>query len=154
MKKLTCCFTGHRMIYNEDAATIKKNLSDRVETLINEGIIYFGAGGALGFDMYAAETVIELKKVYPYIRLVLVLPCRDYDKYWTDEQKNRYSKIRNDADKIIYIEEEYYPGCMQKRNRHLVDHSSVCVTHIRKSSGGTAYTVKYASKCGLKIIDL
>lgn len=152
MKKLTCCFTGHRIIYTDDLNTIKTDLYNTVESLIKEGLIYFGVGGALGFDMYAAQAVIELKKIYESVRLVMVLPCRDYDKYWTRAQKDCYLKIRENCDKIIYTNDEYYQGCMQKRNRHLVEHSSVCVAYIRKNTGGTAYTVKYAEKCGLKVI--
>ncbi|MCL2883887.1 MAG: hypothetical protein FWF49_00185 [Oscillospiraceae bacterium] len=43
---------------------------------------------------------------------------------------------------------------LQARNRALVDHSDVCVCFLNKSTGGTAYTVKYAQKKGLSIINL
>ena len=43
---------------------------------------------------------------------------------------------------------------MHKRNRHLVDNSSVCVCYLNKENGGTAYTVRYAGKKGLEIINL
>ena len=43
---------------------------------------------------------------------------------------------------------------MHKRNRHLVDNSSVCVCYLNKENGGTAYTVDYAGKKGLEIINL
>ena len=43
---------------------------------------------------------------------------------------------------------------MAKRNRHLVDNSSVCVAYLTRSGGGTAYTVEYAKKHGLKIINI
>lgn len=43
---------------------------------------------------------------------------------------------------------------MFKRNRHLVDNSSVCVAYLTANSGGTAYTVNYAESKGLKIINL
>lgn len=154
MRRITCCFTGHRVIHNEDIETIKDNLSNIIESLIKAGIIYFGVGGALGFDMYAAEAVIEMKKKYTFIRLILVLPCREYDKFWTISQKERYAVIKKSSDKVLCTEKDYFPGCMQKRNRHLVDHSSVCVAYVRKTSGGTAYTVNYALKQGLNIINI
>lgn len=43
---------------------------------------------------------------------------------------------------------------MFKRNRHLVDCSSVCVCYLTKPSGGTAYTVKYAASGGLTIVNI
>jgi len=42
---------------------------------------------------------------------------------------------------------------MHKRNRHLVDNSSVCVCYLNKENGGTAYTVDYAGKKGLELIN-
>ena len=42
---------------------------------------------------------------------------------------------------------------MHKRDRHLVDNSSVCVCYLNKENGGTAYTVDYDSKNGLEIIN-
>ena len=41
-----------------------------------------------------------------------------------------------------------------QKNRHLVDNSSVCVAYLTQSGGGTAYTVEYANKHGLKIINI
>lgn len=40
------------------------------------------------------------------------------------------------------------------KNRHLVDNSSVCVAYLTRSGGGTAYTVEYAKKHGLKVINI
>ena len=36
----------------------------------------------------------------------------------------------------------------------MVDNSSVCVCYLNRESGGTAYTVDYARKNGLEIINL
>ena len=152
MKKLTCCFTGHRDIRPEEVAEIKKNILREVERLIKRGIIYYGCGGALGFDTLAAEVVLELRKKYNNIRLILVLPCRDQSKSWNSENRIRYDNIIKNADKIIYTSDKYYRGCMQKRNRHLVEHSCVCIAYVRKSRGGSAYTLKYANENELEII--
>ena len=152
MKELTCCFTGHRIISNAETERLEKQLYVEVESLINKGILYFGCGGALGFDMLAAETVIKLRQKYDNIRLILVLPCRQQDKYWKKNEKERYLKIIDCADKVIFTSEQYFSGCMQKRNRHLVDHSSVCIAYMRKNTGGTAYTVDYARNCGAELI--
>ncbi len=58
------------------------------------------------------------------------------------------------ANKVVYISQKYTPDCMLRRNRHLVDYSSVCICYLNKTTGGTAYTVKYAQKCGLQIINI
>lgn len=51
-------------------------------------------------------------------------------------------------------QEEYSDGCMHRRNRHLVDNSSVCVCYLNKDGGETDYTVGYARLKGLEAINL
>ena len=61
MRKHTCCFSGHRRIANGDLFIVKQKLMEAITSAIEDGYIYFGAGGALGFDTLAAQTVLELK---------------------------------------------------------------------------------------------
>ena len=121
---------------------------------IEQGYRYFGCGGALGFDTLAAQTVLRLREVYPEIRLILVLPCRDQTRGWKQADVAEYDRIMKAADKVTYTSEQYYSGCMHKRNRHLVDNSSLCICYLTEQSGGTAYTVNYARSQGLKIINV
>ena len=121
---------------------------------IEQGYRYFGCGGALGFDTLAAQTVLRLREIYPEIRLILVLPCRDQTRGWKQADVAEYDRIMKAADKVTYTSEQYYSGCMHKRNRHLVDYSSLCVCYLTEQSGGTAYTVNYARSQGLKIINV
>ena len=44
--------------------------------------------------------------------------------------------------------------CMLKRNRHLVDGSSVCIAYLAQEKGGTAYTVNYAKEHGLTVLNI
>ncbi len=154
MKEKTCCFTGHRNIPPGDCAKIQERLEDEIIRLLGLGVQYFGTGGALGFDTMAALTVLKLKPKFPYIRLILVLPCKDQTKAWCEEDIKIYNRIREKADKVVYISERYHRGCMYERNRHLADHSAFCVCYLTKKSGGTAYTVDYAKKKGLNTINL
>ena len=153
MKNSTCCFTGHRhlSVSNE---ILSARLEKQIIDLIEQGIIYYGAGGALGFDTIAALTVIKLRNQYSNIKLILVLPCKDQTKGWNDNDISVYNYILSQANKVVYTSESYYPGCMHKRNRHLVDNSSHCICYMEKDSGGTAYTVSYARDSGLTVYNL
>lgn len=122
--------------------------------MIQQGVIYFGAGGALGFDTMAAQTVLALRKQYPQIKLILVLPCKTQTRGGNEEEKATYENIKKACDKYIYISDAYTYGCMHERNRHLVDSSSYCICYLTKHSGGTAYTVEYAKKKGLTVMNL
>ena len=150
----TACFTGHRIIPPELFPMVRERLKRVLLNCIEKGYRYFGAGGALGFDTVAAETVLELKNQYPHIKLILVLPCHNQTRGWRKSDIAEYERIKSKADKVVYTAGRYYTGCMQKRNRHLVDNSSLCVCYLTGQNGGTAYTVKYAQKRGLKIINL
>ena len=154
MREKTCCFTGHRDIPARVLPLLSAELEQAVLGLISEGVRFFGAGGALGFDTLAAETVLRLRERYQQIRLILVLPCRDQTRGWKPRDIARYEAILAQADKVVYTAETYSPGCMHRRNRHLVDNSSVCVAYCTRNTGGTAYTVDYAQRQGLRIILL
>lgn len=154
MKECTCCFTGHRMLPQNKLSNISVSLEEIIIKYINEGYRYFGAGGALGFDTFAAETLLTLKRKYPYIKLILVLPCLSQTKGWNKFDVDRYNYIKTQADKIVYISKEYTSDCLLKRNRHLVNYSSLCICYLSKNSGGTAYTVNYANKNNLKIENI
>ena len=58
----TCCFTGHRIIPSGEKETIRNLLETAIEKAIQDGYRFFGAGGALGFDTLAAQTVLTLKQ--------------------------------------------------------------------------------------------
>lgn len=154
MRKQTCCFTGHRMIPSDHLPELAQNLESVLHRLIADGICYFGAGGALGFDTLAADTVLRLRKQYPQIRLILVLPCRSQTRNWRQTDIEHYEAIKSQADKTVYISDVYTPDCMHRRNRHLIDNSSVCVAYCTRSTGGSAYTVNYARQKGVRVILL
>ena len=150
----TCCFTGHRKIPEEEREQLARRLEATVEELIRAGVRYFVAGGALGFDTLAAQTILKLRTQYSQVKLILVLPCETQTRGWPEEDVRIYEEIKKAADKVRYTSVEYTRGCMHKRNRHLVDHSGVCVAYLTESRGGTAYTVDYARKNGVPVINL
>ncbi len=155
MREKTGCFTGHRQIPEKDYALIEEKLEQTIVKLYNNGIIRYCAGGALGFDTLAAETVLRLRDgSLPNLRLILVLPCLNQTKGWKAEDVVRYEETKRRANKVKYVSQEYTPGCMYKRNRHLVDGSSVCVCYQTQFRGGTAYTVNYARAHGLVIFNM
>ena len=154
MREKTACFTGHREIPKKDMRKIRQNTLNAIIKAYENGYRYFGSGGAIDFDLLAADCVLHLKKKYPDIRLILVLPCHGQTKYWSDKEIRKYNKIKKKADKVVFTSEQYYNGCMQKRNRHMVDNSSLCFCYLTKNTGGTAYTVNYAQRHGLKIVNV
>ena len=153
-KDKICCFTGHRVIV-DSLQLIKNKLKETITNMVEfDGFSEFYAGGAIGFDMLAANTVVELRQNNPNIKLTLILPCKDQDRYWNINQKIEYERIKLLADSVFYISETYTEGCMLQRNRYMVDNSQKCICYLKEMRGGTAYTVRYAAKKGVPIINL
>ena len=90
---------------------------------------------------------------YPDVKLILVLPCLSQTRGWSARDIEIYEDIKNKADKVVYTSQEYTKGCMHKRNRRLVDNSSACICHLTQKTGGTAYTVEYAKRKNLLVIN-
>ena len=150
----SCCFTGHRHVPQEDTVGLKIELDVTLRRLISRGVSDFYCGGARGFDMMAAETVIHLKKTYPFIRLYFILPCKSQTAFWTERDKQRYSFVLSHADDVQCLYEEYNKKCMYERNKELVKSADVCVCYLTEPKSGTAFTVALAAKRNLKMIPL
>lgn len=154
LKPQTCCLTGHRKLTPSEQGEIKKSLRAALLQLLSEGYRYFGAGGALGFDTLAEEAILELRTSYPEVKLILVLPCKDQEKFWRSGEIQKYREICSKADKIIYCSQQYRSGIMEKRNRRLADSASACLCYVKRKSGGAFFTSEYAKKQGLHVINL
>lgn len=143
-----CSFTGHRQVEkNFDHARFKEVLT----AFIDEGYTHFLCGMAMGFDMLAAELIIELKKDRPQIRLIACVPCEGQSRYFPAAEKERYEKILSKCDEVKVLSNHYYNGCMLVRDRYMVDNSSLLIAYKRVNEGGTYYTLKYALKQNKRI---
>lgn len=153
MKNISCCFSGHRDIPENELFSLKDRLINEITALVDRGYTRFYTGGALGFDTLAAQCVLEVKKDKPHIKLHIVMPCANQTRGWRSDSIKLHGEINSQADEVVCLSENYYRGCMQVRNRYMVDKSSVIIAYLKKSTGGSAYTVNYAEKKGLEIIN-
>lgn len=145
----TCAFTGHRVLkkdFNEE------KLSEIIDKVISSGYKTFLVGMAWGFDLKAFELLY--KKKDKNIDIIACVPCKNQEIYFKKSEKEKYLNYLEKADKIVYVSNEYFDGCMQKRNRYLVDNSSLLIAYIYSNMGGTKNTVSYAEKKGKNIIYL
>ena len=157
----SCAFTGHRPArfsfgYDESderCAALKKLLREQIEALIAEGVTDFYTGMALAVDQWAAETVLEIKKTNPAVRLTAVLPYEGQANAWTVEQRERYFETLAACDEVVTLQARYTPSCMFERNRYMVDRSGILLAvYDGGEKGGTAYTVKYARQKHRRVI--
>ena len=148
----SACFTGHR---NLGSDLNRGRLVRCIEKAVSKGCDTFICGGALGFDMLAARTVLELKNIHPHIQLHMYLPCANQTEKWSPAQKREYERILRGADLVDKTTRPYYDGCMRERNYRMVDNSDLCICYLNSMErSGTAQTVRYAKRKGLIIVNV
>ena len=152
----TCCFTGHRDLDEKNMLLATCSVITEGEKLYKKGITNFICGGALGFDMAAAQGILKLKAEHPDILLTIAQPCIDYNIGWKEKDKQTYAEIFDRSDEIIIVSPcRYFNGCMQVRDKYLVDNSSYLIAwYDGRNEGGTLYTLNCARKCGLEVINV
>ncbi len=153
-RKSGCCFSGHRTLTPPDMEKAALRIAELLPGLVAEGITHFYAGGAIGFDLAASVTVINHKRTYPGIKLTLALPCRNHTNRWRRVDEELFRRVAARADEVVYVSEEYSRGCMQLRNRYMVNRSAICLCWLTSAKGGTFNTVSYAEKQGIKVVNL
>lgn len=160
-KFYTCCFTGHRpnklpWKYNENGELfedIKFKLKTEILNMISRGYRHFISGMALGIDILCAELILEFKRKGYKINLECAVPCNNQTERWKLNQIQRYENIIAKADKVTYVSKcKYYNGCMQKRNKYMVDNSNTIIAVYNGEKGGTQQTIKYAEMQNLDVI--
>lgn len=154
MKEKACCFTGHRNIPKKDVDRILDRVDALVRALVNKGVTCFYVGGALGFDTMVAQSLFLLRDIeHLNINVILVCPFDGFISRWHEDQQQRFETMLPRYDKVIYKEETGSREAYLSRNRHLVDNSSYCIAYCTRNYGGTAYTVRYAMKNGVTVLN-
>ena len=86
LRAKTCCFTGHRDIPESEIPGIKERAKRGIRLLYNNGVRFFGVGGALGFDTLMAQLLFRLRKdELKDIKVILVYPFEGFTSQWNDD---------------------------------------------------------------------
>ncbi len=155
MKKV--CFTGHRKIPIYSKPRLMNLLTEYIEDLVSNGVYDYYAGGALGWDTMAAEAVLTVRNKNENVKLHLILPCDNASQTakFTISEKTVFDYILNLADTVEYTSQKYFPGCMARRNRKLVEYADLCLCYYddKNKSGGTLQTINFAKEKGIPVFN-
>ncbi len=116
-------------------------------------------GACYGFDLLTAGLVLEKKKLIPFdnpvkLRLIAAVPYEEQAAEWTEADRDIYYDTLALCDEVVTLNTRYRRGCFHERNRWMVDRASRLVCYHDGSASGTGYTVLYAQKKGLEIVNL
>ena len=130
MQGKVCCFFGHR---------------DAPDTLVDDLYTTFLVGGHGNFDFLAAQTVRQLRMVYPHIRLVLVAAYA--------------SALCSPRVREGGFDEAFVPDTLAKvpfkaaivcRNRWMAEQTDFVIAYVIRAEGGAYTAVEHARKKGKK----
>lgn len=157
-----CAFTGNRPEKlpwgsderDERCVELKDRIEDAVRRVYRAGARRFICGMAKGCDMYFAEAVIALRDEYYGITLEAAIPCESQTRGWPERDRERYNYILHQCDSVTLVSREYTPGCMQRRNKYMVNASQILIAAHTGVPGGTETTIHYAKSVGVRVIEL
>ena len=131
----SCFFIGHReadeRIYPQLLSEVKRHIAEC-------GVTEFIVGHYGGFDRMAARAVVEAKKEFPEIRLIMLLP------YYSSEINCKLPQG---------FDETYYPPNMEKvpkraaiisANRHIVDNTDFLIAYVWHPASNARDILEYA----------
>ena len=154
-KEKSITFTGHRIIPLVRQEEVRARLTTTVAFAYKSGMTRFYCGMALGFDLMAAEVVLSLKEQFPDIRLIAVVPFSGQSDRWDSSEQERYHRILDKADKVVTLSENYFRGCLLRRNDYMLSHSCGVIAYFDgKPNGGTFYTVRKAGRMKMDVVNI
>lgn len=176
-KGRTICFTGHRekkirpyrdnpLFISETLYVLRQMLYRYIDMAVESGYTCFISGLAEGFDLWAAEYVLEKKKINSGICLVGVMPYLGHAKFFSRENLELLRKVEQGADVLITTDDNpdvaYGIGYNRStdlyrvRNYYMVDNSDavICYFDRRERRSGTMQTISYANRRGRTIREI
>ncbi len=141
----SCGFFGHKFLLNQSEIGQKLYLT-LIHLIENENVDTFFVGEHGDFDILTANILEELKKIYPLIKIYLVI---SYPK--------QLHSGKTFCDDFIYppiLEKTPKRFCIAKRNQWVANNSDVIVAYISSDFGGAYNALTIAIKKQKKIINL
>ena len=109
---------------------------------------------ARGVDFYACEAVLLLRRDYPDVTVEAAIPCPSQPEGWPEAERARWQSLVDRCDYETVVQDHYDAGCMQRRNRYMVDHAAMLIAVHDGQPGGTRRTIEYAMRRRLDVVIL
>jgi uncharacterized phage-like protein YoqJ len=107
------------------------------------------SGMAEGWDMAVAEACVTLG-----IPLCAAVPFEGQERYWGGRSQQRYRALIAEAGRVEVVSTIRSKAAYLKRDEWIVDNSAAMLALCGKASGGTAYTVAYAHRWCVPVLNV
>ena len=142
-----CCAFGHREVFEN----ISKAISSAVRTAAEQGCEIFYTGAMGRFDEMFSSEVRTLKKDYPNIKLICVMP------YMTNEINTQGDYLYTLYDDIlipIELADVHYKAAITRRNQWIIQRSDLVIVYTKRNYGGAYNAKRYAERTNKGIITI
>ncbi len=155
-RERTCCFSGHRTeklpAESKRLEYLRRMVADTAAILYYKGIDTFITGMARGFDLIAAETLINDPVIGSKIHLICAMPYADHRREMkTPAEDALYRRLLKRADLIVCLGDGYFKDCYRLRNTFMINNSSNLIAYLKDEyslRSGTGMTCNLAKRSG------
>lgn len=158
----TCCFSGsrpeklgfdwQREPYFFDV--LRTDLRAAIRHAVDLEYRRFITGMSRGFDLWAAEEVINLQREFPHLQLIAAIPFSGMETRWEPYWRDLYAQICEHCEYRSCMFNRFTPRCYHARDEYMVQHSSRVICWNNGTLGGTAYTCQYAERHGITLDNI
>jgi uncharacterized phage-like protein YoqJ len=117
-------------IYNQSHQAIpyiKKAIQRELQAFLDDGLEWVMISGTIGVELWAAEVVFDLQLDYPHLKLAVITPFLNQERFWNEQNREYYEMILSQADYVESLSKEEYQSPKQFFNRN--------VFFLKKSDG-------------------
>ena len=146
--------TGQHYDFALDETAPVAAVTRAVAEAYDRGYRHFLCGMAQGADLYFCQAVLHLKAQHPGVTLEAAIPYEGQADHWPPADRLRRQRLLNQCDLETVVQHHYTKGCMLRRNRYMVDRSSLLIAVYDGTPSGTAATVRRAEQQGIEVLPL
>ncbi len=158
----TCCFTGHRRKELPDSGKesspsmlmLRKMTEQHIRRQLEQGIDHFVTGMSSGFDILAADILLNTPDISKEMQLICAVPYKDQAREMkTQKELMIYQQAAQNAYVSVVFFGKYSPKCYRVRNQFMVNCSSSLIAYMdspENHGSGTAQTINMAKKAELQ----
>lgn len=132
MRRISCAIMGGALqkipFFADSADKRTKKLKDMIiahiiKLIVDDGVSYFMSSMEIGAELYAAETVIALKRWFSDIKLECVFPHEEQAASWPEYYRYKYYETASNCDKETFITRRYIPECYEIKDTYLISNA-------------------------------
>lgn len=130
---------------------IKKAILKRLVSFIEECEEEFWViiSGKWGVEIWAAEMIIDIRDIYPHVKLAIITPFLAHYEKWSEAKQEQYEMLAACADYVDAVSRRKYesPAMFRAANQFLLSRTdALLIVYDSEKAGSPKYLYEDAKK--------